>query len=233
MKKFYVFVLLTLVFSMSMSVFAQAENLQVTYNTVFSHKFNAANEELFAEFSAKKDELVYLQAEYEGVIIGNITLDLRDQSGQSIGTQESYLLENYVIATIPQDGTYIAVITSEEPETVRFEVGLSGYLNDGIDVEITSAGFRKIYMVNVPSDGEYVINYTRTSGALDVNFVVVNMSSMLTEAILDIKGIAATKWSASINLTTSDKYMIFMEEYFFAMGNDGSVQVSITFAPAE
>lgn len=233
MKRFFVFVLMTLIFSMSMSAFAQSDNLQVTYNTIFSHKFNAANEQLFAEFSAKKDEVVYLQAKYEGFVFASIELDLRDESGRSVGTQESYLLEDYVIATIPQDGTYIAVITAEEPETVSFEIGLSGYLNDGIDVELTSDSFRKIYMVNVPSNGEYVVNYTRASGGLDVNFMLVNMSSMFTETMLDISGVGADKWSATINLSTRDKYLLFIDEELLSMGSGDSAQVNITFIPAE
>lgn len=231
-KYFVVFAIL--LSSLQMVTLAQDDLEQITYNEVLTRKFESKNEQFFASFTATAGDVVYLLAEYEGFVIGSIELDIRDDVGRSIGTEQSYSLEDFVLAEIPADGQYTVVITAEEAEVVNIWLGLSGKLNDGIDVQIKDDDdFMRIYLIDVPESGKYAITYERTKGDLDVNFAINNFSARFTETVVDINGLNIDSWTIIVDLDKGDEYIAFVAEEWLVFGGGKSADVTISIAPLD
>lgn len=201
---------------------AQDEIPLITYNQIQTHQFTESGEQYFAQFEGKEGDVVYLLADYTDFVIGDLELDLRDSVGRTVGFKDEYAFDKFVIAELPNDGMYTVVISAEEAESVDYIVGLSGYLESGVEASITNDSFQVLFLVLAEQTGDYSITYERKAGDMGTQLTLVTFSKFFSENAITMSGTSVNSWSANITLTKGDRYVAFLDRNFFTGGGSSA-----------
>lgn len=228
LTKFLVYSILVVAGLIIRPVHGQEEIPVVKYNQVYTHQFDQGGEQYFAQFTGAKGDVVYLLAKYTDFVIGNIDIDLRDSVGRTVGIKNEYLYQKFVIGQLPSDGTYTVVITPEKPETVDFKVGLSGYLEDGVEATLEKDGFQTLFLIRGDRTGNYNLSYERRSGNLPTDFSIITFSEIFTESIIEVNGTSVNTWNANVMLTQGDTYVGFLDRNTFGDGDKATVYIKLS-----
>jgi hypothetical protein len=210
---------------LSMITQSQDDGLQVEYGETYTYTPQTANEQYFAQFTGEEGDVVYVLADYEEFVIGDIDVDLRDSVGRTVGFKNEYAFEKFVIGELPSSGLYTVVITAEEPEAVKFIVGVSGYLEDGVEATIEEDGFKVFLGVRATQDGAHTLQIERTNGDLGTDFSIITFSEFFSENIISISGTDVNSITAEIDLNEGDQYIAILGRNLFGSGRDATVSI--------
>ena len=204
----------------------------IEYDKPFSYTFKQENEQLFAQFSGKKGDVVYVEAEYDGFVFGKLEIDLRDKVGRSIGLKDEYVFKSYILAELPSDGDYTVVVTSEKAEPANILVGKTNYLNtEKTTIKIKADAQPVILGINAEKSGKYVLSISRTDGELATEFSVVRLDQFINETIVQVGGGQLSAWSGRIELKAGEKYVAFLTQDLFRKANSNAT-IEIDLKPA-
>lgn len=192
----------------------------VAYNEVTTATLTEDNLQFFAQFEGQEGDVVYLLADYVEFSVADIEVDLRDSVGRTVGFREEYVFEPFVIGELASDGIYTVVITGEEEGEIEFVVGLSGYLEDGMEATIEAEGFQVIFLVRAEQTGTYTLSYERRSGSLGTELSIITFSEFFNENVIRVSGTSVDDWNATIHLNRGDMYVAFLDRNFFSGGGD-------------
>jgi len=225
MRKTTAFFLLSLflVLSSAPIVLAQEEVPRITYDQVYTYKPTEPNHQFFAQFEGSIGDIVYLLADYEGIVIADLEIDLRDSVGRTVGLRDEYSFQKFILAELPSNGLYTVVITAEEPEPVEYIVGTTALLNDGFTTTIKKEGFPVLAGLHVPRSGYYTLTCNRISGDLGTSFDIITFSEFFNENVITVRGTEVGSWSARVFLKQGNQYVAFIDRNIFSGGGDEAI----------
>ncbi len=208
---------------------AQADVPILNYNEIYVYDFERSDEQHFAQFNGNQGDVVYFLADYDGFVIGDLEIDLRDSVGRTVGLKEEYAFQEFIIAELPTTGLYTVVITAEEAEPVKYMVGKSGYLEDGITTQISEDGFEVVIAVRAQETGTYRVQFERVQGTLGTDFSIITFSGFFNENIVSVSGTQLDSWVANVRLTEGDTYVAILDRNIFSGGGKQStVTINMT-----
>ncbi len=202
----------------------------IEYNKPLSYTFKEENEQLFAQFTGKKGDIIYVEAEYEGFVIGTLEIDLRDKLGRSIGLKDDYIFKPYILAELPSDGDYTVVVTSEKAELANVLVGKTNYLNsEATTIKIAADAQPVIIGINAEKSGKYAISIVRTDGELATEFSISRQDQFIDETIVRVSGGQLSAWTGEIELKTGEKYIAILTQDLFRKANSkATIEIKLT-----
>jgi len=202
----------------------------IEYNKPLSYTFKEENEQLFAQFTGKKGELVYIEADYDGFVLGTLEIDLRDKVGRSIGLKDEYIFKPYILAELPNDGDYTVVVTSEKAEAAHILVGKTSYLNsDTTTIKISADDQPVILGVNAEKSGKYAVSIIRIDGELATEFTVSRQDEFIDETIVRVSGGQLSSWTGEIELKSGEKYVAFLtQDLFRKASSKATIEIKLT-----
>ena len=202
---------------------------QIKVDTLYTFTPISSNEQFFAQFTGNKDDVVYLLADYEEFVIGSIELDIRDSVGRTVGLRDDYSLDPFVLAVLPSSGTYTVVITAEEPEPVVFWVGKSGFLEDGIRIEVTDdEKFPTFVAVRADQTAKFIFYYGREEGDLAVEVNLISFSEIFTDTVISFEGSNINELYAVVDIIKDNIYVAVVSRDLFSFSGGTSSTVVVT-----
>lgn len=234
MKYMLVFILLFVL----VTPLAAQDVIQAEYDEIQQVPVTADGDQHFVQFNGKADDIVYVMASFEDLAIGaEIDIDLRDFVGRSIGFKEEYSFEPFIIATLPEDGTYTAVFTYRNPDdeenAINLIIGKSFQVTEAPStVSLSTDGFPVMMGVLVDEPGQYTISFERIDGQMPTSFRVRNYSAFISEDVLIVSGSQNSQWLARVELDPANRYVAVVEPNLFS-GRNTNATITINMIRVE
>jgi len=233
----WLWIVVILIISVAAAAQDDDEILRAEYDTVYSIDFEAGSGEAVLRFAGAEGDVVSLLAGIDGVIFGaEIELEIRNGEGRSIGTQYDYALQPFVIAELPADDVYTAVVNFSHTEGADLDILIAktAYITtEPLTVTVGGSKFATLLLLDVDDSDEYILEYTHDRGAFAPHITALDFSNMFMETLLRIGGDGITAWQVTTNLEASATYVVMIsDEYSFLYSPSEFSEAEITLSLA-
>lgn len=203
---------------LAMPVLAQDDIIQAEYDAVSTVSFDAPGGQAFLQFTGSEGDVVYVLAGEAEIAFGtDLTLDLRDSVGRSIGMNEEYAFQPFIVAELPSDGHYVVVVTFEHDEAMDVEVLIGQTQSIGSEeITITFGGdnFAQLLVLDFEESGMYLLQMGTSDNQILPTLVVANFSEFITERTVYVGGSELIAWGVGSNLNINGEYVVFITNEF-------------------